>query len=450
VVEQSFSDAFQSAAIENALEAAGLNPASAVKPTLLRGLDHPQESVRRAALAGLMNAHLAGEDFERIAVHVQAEVEGVRLLAGRALFRADAARAEELVLGWMAEGVERDLWLDLAQLVAPSRRSATALRAAALLAGLSGPTKTWIAAPAARAGDRAALDFLRLEAASADEQRRIVAIQALRAAGAASELLALWPGEPADSLRVLLLEGLAEAGALDDARRSVLTAALDDADPAVRAHALALLVHAGDAAATDRALAQLHSDQAALLQDALLALREPLQSDGALRERAWTALLERQASEEHRPIQQRTATIKAMGILPLAEAADSLLALAREHPDERIEGLRAHEWILIQAANTGVQGRAVLARALAAETDLERRLDLIFAVGTARDDLAREALLQVCEDPQLSPYERLAAADRLVRIGPASQIAPRLKRVAYALEAKDARAALHCLLWEWY
>jgi len=51
------------------------------------------------------------------------------------------------------------------------------------------------------------------------------------------------------------------------------------------------------------------------------------------------------------------------------------------------------------------------------------------------------------------PLERLFAANALIRVGPSWEVAPRLKRVAYAMvepEELDARAALQCLLWTWY
>ena len=44
----------------------------------------------------------------------------------------------------------------------------------------------------------------------------------------------------------------------------------------------------------------------------------------------------------------------------------------------------------------------------------------------------------------------LYAADRLVRIGPASVVAPTLKRVTLRVEDPTVRPALQCLLWTAY
>jgi hypothetical protein len=139
--------------------------------------------------------------------------------------------------------------------------------------------------------------------------------------------------------------------------------------------------------------------------------------------------------------------------MPLAAAAEFLHGVGVEAGEERIESLRAHDWLMIQASNTDVAGRRALAQALLAEDDPLRRLDLIDAVGSARDELARTELLTVAEHTARSPLERLFAASCLVKIGPSWEVAPRLKRVAFALQGPDeieARVGLQCLLWQWY
>ena len=51
-----------------------------------------------------------------------------------------------------------------------------------------------------------------------------------------------------------------------------------------------------------------------------------------------------------------------------------------------LESLRIHDWMMIQASNTGIHGRALLESDLEWEDDPLRRLDLIVAVGSARDN----------------------------------------------------------------
>jgi hypothetical protein len=124
-----------------------------------------------------------------------------------------------------------------------------------------------------------------------------------------------------------------------------------------------------------------------------------------------------------------------------------------EAGEEHLESLRAHDWLMIQAANTDVAGRRFLADALPLETDPLRRLDLIDAVGSARDELARTVLLELVEQGSRSPYERLFAASCVIKVGPSWEVAPRLKRVAFSMQGpgeSDARVGLQCLLWQWY
>ena len=68
----------------------------------------------------------------------------------------------------------------------------------------------------------------------------------------------------------------------------------------------------------------------------------------------------------------------------------------------------------------------------------------------ARDDLGRERLLEWVVAPGIDPYEMLFIAGRLVQLGPAAEVAERLKRVSHALPQGEVRTALQCLLWTWY
>ena len=147
------------------------------------------------------------------------------------------------------------------------------------------------------------------------------------------------------------------------------------------------------------------------------------------------------------------STYKAIGLLPLRAAAAFLRRVGIGAGGEKIESLRAHEWLMIQASNTGPEGRAFLREELASEDDPLRRLDLIDAIGSARDDLARSALLALVEGEARNPYELLFAAGCLVKVGPSWEVAAPLKRVSYGLQKStelEARVALQCLLWLWY
>ena len=448
--ERHAASAYEAPIVENALDAAALHPGDEAREVLLLGITHPQSSVRQKALVGLVQ-HVRPEDFERLLQHVEgAEEPLLRSSFARALFDADAPRAARLAVDWIRRGAAREVWRSIAPLVAESHDPDVAAGLAELWSELPEDTRAFYAAPPARAGDARALEFLRSELEQQDPVRKTNALQALDAAGAVEELLAVLREDPDEALRVLALDAIASERPWTDAQRGWLHEALDDPSATVRALALRLLVEGGDAAATDRALALLEGDGDAV-QLAVGALREQVREDLDLARRVLERLLVRHELESHRPHALRTTTYKAFGLLPLEEAARFLRRAALEAGDEAvIESLRAHEWLMIQASNTGPAGRAFLRDELAAEEHPLRRLDLLMALGSERDELAREGLLAVAEQGARSPYEVLYAAGRLVRIGPGSLVAPRLKRVSYAVEDGQVRVALQCLLWTWY
>jgi hypothetical protein len=115
-----------------------------------------------------------------------------------------------------------------------------------------------------------------------------------------------------------------------------------------------------------------------------------------------------------------------------------------------IQGVPAHRWYAELVGGMGAAGLSVLLQRLTLEQDPERRLDLIWALSFGRDEAARQALLQIVDGQTSHPYDILMAADLLVRLGPAMEHAPLLKRAALKLPPSDARAALNCLLWDSY
>ena len=174
--------------------------------------------------------------------------------------------------------------------------------------------------------------------------------------------------------------------------------------------------------------------------------------DADLAQRMWVRLRERWESESHLPLEQRLATLQAIGMCGAPDAARFLSDLSQAYPERRLEGLSAHRWICMQVANGGVVGRDVLYERLTSEEDPLRRLDLIWAYATIHgDEQVREGLLALVEDDALHPLERLFSAERLVRVGPSHAVAPRLKRVLPRIEHdQEAIAALRCLMWKWY
>lgn len=446
-----FADPMRSAFLENVVDALDFNPSERAHALLLEALAHPQESVRSKALDGLLRWPRPG-DFDVLLGRLVIETREMRRKSVQVLFAADRARAEEHFLALLARGEERDLWASAAPLLSELQDASLAPRAAALVADADPLLAVYLAAGAARHGEEAPAALLRAELAHEDGQRRLNAFTAVRRAGIRARFDLALVGDPSSDLRATVLSAFTDDPELSPERREVLLAALTDEADAVRAEALRVLCQFGDVEGLNHALAGLDG-QGAALQAALQALRGPMAADEALARRALARLLERHALEEHRPLAQRTAVFKALAQLPLAEAAEFLHATGVAAGEERLESLRAHDWLMIQAANTGLSGRTRLAELLASESDPLRRLDLIDALASIRDELARSTLLALAEDPARDPLERVFAAQGAIKVGPSWEVAPRLKRVCYALEsstALEARLALQCLLWTWY
>ena len=449
--QRNYSDQMRSAYLENTVDALAFNQTDVAHELLLEASLHPQESVRSKAMDGLRR-HARAVDFDALAPRLLTETPEIRRQIVSTLWDMDAARTEDLVLDWLEHGDRRELWAQGLPPLASSTRESTVQRCAALFVRFEPFVAAPLAACAARGGDANALAYLRAELHHESADRRMAAVTAATRATLAGELEHSLLEDPSDDVRAMAIPGVNSLPELGEPQRTWLRTALDDPSPVVQGESLKVLCAHGDPDGITRALFQLDAE-AGLLQSALLALREPMRHDEALARTALERLLQRHVLEEERPVQQRTATFKAIAQVPLREAAEFLRRTGQAAASERIESLRAHEWLMIQASNTGTEGRRFLYEEIAAEQDPLQRLDLVDALASERDDLARTGLLALVEDRRLLPLERLFAANALIRVGPSWEVAPRLKRVAYAMvepEELDARAALQCLLWTWY
>ena len=110
----------------------------------------------------------------------------------------------------------------------------------------------------------------------------------------------------------------------------------------------------------------------------------------------------------------------------------------------------AGRWLLMQASNTGPAGIELLRERWRTETELGARFDLLWSASLGHDQGTREFLLEVLEAERSAPHERLYAAERLAREGPASVVAPRIKRANLRMRDPIFRPAMNCLLWRWY
>lgn len=449
-VDRNSSDPMRSPLLENGIDAVGFNLTDEAHQVLLKGLQHPQESVRRQALIGFAARHARPEDFDVLLDRIEGfETGELRRIAIRALFLADRSRAEKRVLKWLTEKSHRELWTNALPLLTETTSTDVQAACAALFDDLDPMLGIYVAAPAAGGGNRQALAYLQETLGDESPQNlRTLAVQALAKARLFDELDATSRNDPNETVRIFALDAIAGAEGLDDVAERIVHC-LDDPSPQVRALALKHLVALGHADARARALAML-DENGAILQAALMAIRGPMQEDEDFANLVLERLLERHGLEEHRPLQKRTATYKAMGLVPLPEASIFLHELGMANFDEKIESLAAHDWLMIQASNTDRPGRLALIAALESTTDPIARIDLIHAIGSSREDFAREALLELVARGDQDPFELLFTASRLARIGPSWIVAPALKRASYEVEDIEARKALQCLLWHWY
>jgi hypothetical protein len=81
---------------------------------------------------------------------------------------------------------------------------------------------------------------------------------------------------------------------------------------------------------------------------------------------------------------------------------------------------------------------------------VERRFDLLWAGTVGHDDATREFLIEALQAERTLPHERLWVAERLAQEGPASRVAPLIKRATLRMNHPDFRPSMECLLWRWF
>lgn len=476
-----FSDAARMGTFQNVLGALSLNRSAGSRRLLLETLGHPHSTPRLSALRGLLQQELGPDESGPLAYTAAIEFGPARALALEALFLANPEAAAELSLDWLERGTAGEaLPVALRQLVrhrdrvpgAPRERLAERLpgvQAVFLWASLLPPEDAeGNPTPAASGAARTASEALLAALTGAEQGLANEALEALLHAKQLAWLGRLSAELPDDGLRLRATTGLANAlwpldrsmeflrleqGPAFERTVQALRARLDDPAQAVREEAWSVLLRCGDPEAFDRALLALGESERSLqllvqpLRDCLR--REAAAGASALIERALARLEELLAERSGEPLAgRRLRLLQTLALIPHARAAEHLLELARSS-DTTIEGLRAHEWLMIQASNSGPAGRARLHQALFEESDPIRRLDLIWVLGSVPEEANRERLLALLDDERLSQAERLFAAQQLCQMGPTERVAPALKRLAPRFD-DQARRGLQCLLWRWY
>lgn len=442
--------------LQNALDVVGAIPGPQARELVLRALDHESETLHLLALGALARVHAQPEDYPRLRTELEHASGDVQPKILAALFAADRARAESELMDWIENGQAVGAWEFGGNSLRSSPLAVTWDRARTLWRAAPESVRPALAAAAARAGDGEALESLRAGLRSDSFEQRAQSVLGLSALGERDALLEALHDLPDVHLRGVALEGLGRLGP-DPAVSAAVGALARQGNGPVERQALGLALRWGDEAAFDHALLLLASQAADSMEAALEALRPVLTLRDDWTQRVLDRLRAADEPAHALPLAQRIPVLQAIGQLPSAAAALYLreLALGASAADE-VRGLRAHEWAMITAANTGKPGRMALAGQLAAERDPSRRIDLLWAVAATRCTAEssacgeRDFLLEHVDREGLDPYELLYVADRLVHMGTTELLAPRLKRTCLRVTDERVRNALQCMLWRWY
>lgn len=416
------------------------------RPLLLRALEHPQESVRIAAIKGLVR-HPDPADYDRLAALLPLSNGDTQALIAQALLADDRARAESDLCVWMPAGTNPATWQTLVLAAAATKRAETIACLPTLIPLAPAELQHYLRAALAGSGDAAALATQREYLKNGRVPERQLAALAFDAAGLTRELLHTLTSDGELKLRELAADRLAKLPDEPEVR-AVLSRGLADTTREVRRVCLIALAQRGDAAARDMALELLRGDKTDV-EDALAALRGPWGEDRALAERGFAILRELWHGTAGTPRVERRTLARAIALVPMRAAAEELYAAIAQET-EPIAQLTPHQWYTQQIGNVGAHGAEFLREHWRAEADPVRRLDLAAGAIYEHDESARKFLESALDDPRTTPCEGLWIAEQLAQRGPTAEVAPLLKRYVLAASDATARPALNALLWRWY
>lgn len=437
-------------------------------PIALEGLRNPSESVRGDAALVLCN-HPSPELYDPLADALPGfglQVHVDRVLAGMAA--CDLHRFTQQFPLWLARAERVGDYIEstVVDAAAPLVAEVQDPELAALLLSLSEETEglllrheAYLLAPAARLGLGDARQ--RLMDLLAHEQRmpRHHAAIALERAGLVDDTYVLAAtaedaGERSQTLERILETDGASLGRSDEQRADVVQwaqRALLDEEAMVRETALkGLLVRRDE---EGRAyLMRLLKGTVPERGLGMRAMRGNLEGWPEAADQARNILASIYETElaGARRAEVLTSTLQAMGATPGRESGEFLLRAGDLVGENPIRGVSGFRWCVGQAFNAGAESRATMRDRLLVETDPSKRLDLISFIWQDLEEASLLALVDVLDDATLSPYERLYAADRAVRMGHAELLLPTMKRVYRSESNRVLRTGLHCLLWIWF
>ena len=451
LVRRLYGDRHSAHTIANALGVVQMSPDGAcpIAQELLRScLGHPQDTVRNAAIQALAK-HAKAPLYDDMLAVLRISTPATRSTLLTALYVADRRRAERDIASWIAEGSNGDLMEEAARLVAAGADAETAALFGPLLGKLEDRrVLAFFSATQDHAtGDSRGVPFLEELLASDDPLARADGLMALERTARMDLVAKTLTSDPDVSLRLMACAGLV-ASAKEPLARKALSAALYDEDSKVREESLSALLAIGDAQAIDTAIELWNGNQhdIGIATRAVAGHWAAAPQLGARVFEIMKARIEERSDEE---LFHKEYLIQALAQVPGPESSEYLLRLARTAGSD-VKGLSAHRFLTLQISNTGTAGHEVLRTAWSEENDPELRFDLLWAGSLSHDQATQRFLLEVLQAERSLPQERLWVAERLAREGPASEVAPLLKRATLRMSHRDFRPAMECLLWRWY
>ncbi len=445
--EESYSGRFDSPILQNVLAACSMMRTPAGLDLARSGFQHPREDVRLAAL-DVLKLYAEPEDYDEIAGWLPMVATQPTVLDYlKALRQADPDRFADESVGWMETGQFVGMEYLLAPLLSGVQDPQVAERMKLLVLQEKAPqpARAALLVPAARAGDEEAIGLLTQRLQSEVDQRVNLALQALSEAGLHDMAQAVLGGDARPGLRERAATILAEAEPNEE-NFVWLNEGLSDSESIVRQACLRGLLARKDPAAVSRVL--LNLTKSSQERDAAMGvLATHWDADPDLPQKVFDYF----AGEYRAQSTQagRVGLLKSIARIPLAEATRFLFEHLDDLPEE-VSGLPAHRWLAGHAFNGGPAAMTVLYERLRDEQDPIYRLDLIGMIWQDKSETSEQILLDVLQNPEQHPFERLWAADCLTRIAHPSTLAPLAKQFYLESTHRYVRPALQCLLWRWY
>ncbi len=452
VIRRGYSDRHASHDIVNAIGVFRMSEAGG-GPTAMEVyklcLGHPQESIRIATVRALTD-HPGPVLYEDLLSQLPLYRGNARQELLKALYTANPARLAETALEFLLSGENPDLHDACARIIAHEATPELAVRVLPLMMRVTDrQVLAFLAASLEQLpeGGNEAMGLIDEMLKNEDVGIRADGFSALQETNRTDWALRMLRDDPHPDMRGRALTYLSEKPETPQILNGMLEALNSEHRP-LRESALKLLLARGNERAADTAL-ELWGGGVRDLELASRAAQGNWEANPELGERALKVLVARYANRADAELSKREGWVQAIAQIPGPESTAFLLERANQE-DGIIKGHSAHSFFTLEASNTGPRGHALLREAWRSEEDTQRRFNLLWASGISHDQATHDFLIEVLQAERSHPHERVWVAERLAQEGPASQVAPLLKRANMRMRHAVFRPAMECLLWRWY